>query len=57
MEVMIIAFPPVELCALLTNGAGTASLSMLLGVEVEENRRVEEDVECVVRVELAALEE
>lgn len=52
----IIIIPPVELCALPTNRAGCASLPMVLEVEEEEGREEEEDVECVVRVGLAALE-
>lgn len=44
-----ILIPPAKLCTLLTNRAGAASLSMVLGVE-------EEVVDCVVRVEVAALE-
>lgn len=48
--------PPVGPCALLRNWAGPALLSMVLGVEEEEGRRDEEDVECIFSIESAALE-
>lgn len=51
-----ILIPPEEPCALLTNRAGSASFSMVVSVEGEEERRAEADVGGVFWVEFAALE-